>query len=377
MDVRGALLRNPATNVEDVDVEVYRGTVRLSGTVHSWQKKHFVETLVKGVRGVRRVVNELSVSAENRRKESEIRSEIEQVLRWDVRVAHALIDVCVSRGQVKLSGAVRSLVEKERAEANAWVQGVKRVDASALKVEEGPRDERYRRGKYILVPDKDIRRAVKDSFRYDPRMDSFLPEVTVKDGTVTLQGTVGTLQARQAAEEDARNVVGVARVDNLIQVTRLELESDEEVTAKIERLLKDDPYLQGYDFEVRTYAGEVHLRGQVSTLFEKNRATQLAGQVRGAVDVDNYVGIEKEEDKLPPKPDWKIEEDIAYEFYWSPLIDGKRIVVTVDEGVATLKGTVSSRAERHAAEANAREAGAVGIVNELKIEIPVAEEPLP
>jgi len=371
-DILRRLRRNPATDPEKIEVEVELGSVRLSGKVDSWQQKQLIETLVRGVVGIRQINNELSVRPPERRSGQQIKNEIEQILRWDVRVDHAEIDVEVVQGRVILSGAVGSLAEKDRAEASAWVRGVGSVDATALRVEEGNRDERFRRGKYVLVPDEDIRSAVRDSFRYDPRITPFSVNAKVQDGNVTLTGTVGTIAARNAAEEDAGHVVGVSQVDNQIEVTRLELETDADVTAEVEQLLAADPYLQRYDFAVETYAGEVHLRGEVTHSFEKNRAAELAGQVRGAVDIDNRIGIEKpvknSQKELPAKPDWKIQEDIAYEFFWSPFVNEKAIKVSVDDGVATLVGIVSTRMERQAAEANAREAGAIQVINKIEIE---------
>lgn len=48
-------------------------------------------------------------------------------------------------------------------------------------------------------------------------------------------------------------------------------------------------------------------------------------------------------------------------------VDSADITVTVDRGVATLEGTVETRAEYLAARENAFKGGAVWVVNELSI----------
>lgn len=68
------------------------------------------------------------------------------------------------------------------------------------------------------------------------------------------------------------------------------------------------------------------------------------------------------------KSDWAIHEEIRDEFWWSPFVDGERIDVSVEGGVATLTGEVSTWPEREAATENALEAGATAVINKLEID---------
>jgi osmotically-inducible protein OsmY len=54
--------------------------------------------------------------------------------------------------------------------------------------------------------------------------------------------------------------------------------------------------------------------------------------------------------------------------WWSPFVDSDRIDVRVEEGVATLRGTVEDLEERDAALENARDGGAVEVRDRLEVE---------
>jgi osmotically-inducible protein OsmY len=65
--------------------------------------------------------------------------------------------------------------------------------------------------------------------------------------------------------------------------------------------------------------------------------------------------------------DWEIAEEIRDELRWSPFVNRDDIIVTVEDGVATLTGTVQSFNEYQAATENAREGGAISVVNKLEV----------
>jgi osmotically-inducible protein OsmY len=69
------------------------------------------------------------------------------------------------------------------------------------------------------------------------------------------------------------------------------------------------------------------------------------------------------------KDDWRIEEDIRDQFLWTPYVDGEQIAVAVNDGVATLTGTVDSWFEYRAAAQNAYEGGARKVVNKLRVRV--------
>jgi osmotically-inducible protein OsmY len=65
--------------------------------------------------------------------------------------------------------------------------------------------------------------------------------------------------------------------------------------------------------------------------------------------------------------DGEIEVEIRNEFFWSPFVDGDTITVSVENGIATLSGSVATKSERSMAEANAYEGGAAQVINNLEV----------
>jgi len=178
-DILDALRSNQATEAYEIEVKVEAGVVALSGAVESWQEKWLAAAVAKGIKGVREVRNSIVVHYLAERTSEEIASDIREALRWDALVDHALIDVEVSNGTVRLTGTVGSAAEKQEALKVAWVMDVDSVDASGLKVEGWARDPKLKKRKYIVESDDEIRRAVRDALDYDPRVSSDTVKVEV------------------------------------------------------------------------------------------------------------------------------------------------------------------------------------------------------
>jgi osmotically-inducible protein OsmY len=66
--------------------------------------------------------------------------------------------------------------------------------------------------------------------------------------------------------------------------------------------------------------------------------------------------------------DFRIAQEIRDQLFWSPFVDDTDITVSVDDGEATLTGTVDSYMEYGAAQDNAYEGGAIFVDNDLVVE---------
>lgn len=69
-----------------------------------------------------------------------------------------------------------------------------------------------------LRSDERIEDDVNETLTQDPWLDATDIEVTVENGVVTLSGTVDSVGARRRAAEDARHVIGVRDVRNVLGV---------------------------------------------------------------------------------------------------------------------------------------------------------------
>jgi len=391
-DVTEALLSDPATESYEIDTSVNNGVVTLEGMVNSYMEKAQAERVAKSVSGVKEVDNLLVFDHKTTRPDKEFQAEIKKAMRWDTLVDQELIQVSVDNKKVTLKGTVGSAAEKDRAINHAWMIGIKEVDASLLKADRWARDRDLRQEKYILKEDDKIKAAVEDALLYDPRVLSDDIDVTVNNGVVKLRGKVDYLGAKQLAAQDARNTVGVIRVENQLKVSR---PAEELTSSELEQKIMDkygrDPYLEEYALTVEVVAGVADIYGTVDSYFEKTRAENLASDVRGIYVVDNNLIVTKAYDPYVYKPyvddyylydyDWyayqpgvtstkndqEIKENIESEFFWSPFVDGGDITISVDDGKATLTGEVDSWSEYDAATQNALEGGAVAVDNELTI----------
>jgi osmotically-inducible protein OsmY len=388
-DVEEALLLDPAAEAFEIDVEVEEGVVTLAGTVESRVERDLAERVARSVRGVTEVRSEIVVEPRSVRYDLEIQQEIEEALRWDALVDHALIDVEVEDGRVTLRGVVGSAAEKREARYDAWVAGVRSVDTSDLTVARWARDEDLRANKYVSVADPAIEAALETALLYDPRVLSGNVAVSSEDGVVTLRGTVEGLRALRAAGEVARNTVGVTFVENRLKVRPADPPTDEEIAHAITAAFRRDPYLEADPIHVRVLGGIAILTGSVPSRFQRAHADGVAARVLGVVEVENLLDVAVTRGRPllynpyvsgfdpgdlnwvhydPPfthVPDDQIEASIEGELYWSPFVDLDDITVTVEDGVATLTGTVSSLRELEDATENAYEGGAVWVDNQL------------
>jgi osmotically-inducible protein OsmY len=364
-DVAAALVTDPITESWEIDVIVKGGKVTLTGMVDTWAEKRFAERLARKVKGISGIENTISVSYDTTRPDSEILAEVEGALEWDPYVDEHLIDVSVDKGVVTLSGTVGSAAEKTRARSDAWLAGARSVEADDLEVEPWARGPMERKTEMVLKADSEVKNAVEDALLYDPRVVSLAVDVAVESGEVTLDGTVEDLRAKEAATEDARNTTGVWRVENNLKVRPSTALSDSEIEDSIENALIRDAVVERYDLEVVVRNRKAYLYGMVDSYFEKERAEDVAAAVQGVVDVQNNLGVDY---TWAWKDDEEIANDIENEYFWSILVDGDDIMVTVEDGVATLSGIVDNWQEYKAAVDNAFDGGARKVRSNLQVE---------
>jgi osmotically-inducible protein OsmY len=391
-DVIQSLAVDPVTELFEIDVSVNDKVVTLKGMVNSHIEKQAAGKVAKSVSGLKDVKNLILFDHKTSRPDVDFANDIKKALAWDTLVDDALIQVSVKKRKVELKGTVGSAAEKSRAITHAWLPGIKEVDADLLKVDRWARDKDMRAEKYLLKPDDKIKEAVDDAILQDPRVLSTTVDTRVDNGLVTLTGKVNTLSAKQAAAQDARNTVGVIRVKNRIKVTPLpQALSNEDLEQKIQNKFKRDAYMESSEITVNVLSGIVNLYGTVDTHYEKARAEELASEIKGVYAVNNHLLIHQIWDPFVYKPyvddsyiydyDWytyqpnitsrkndqEIADNIESELFWSPFVDSDQVNVNVNNGKATLTGTVDSWSEYNAASQNALEGGAVVVDNELKI----------
>jgi len=219
LDIQEALMLDPAADSREIAVHVSNGIATLTGVVQSQAEREICTQTAKSVQGVKGVDNQIEVVAQTDRPDHEIKAEIEQRLQFDPLIYFgSTIHVEVGKGNVQLTGEVGSAREKARAEENARVAGVKSVDSDKLEIGNWAINEMRRKEMHPDLPDVDVEESIEDNLLYDPRVWASQVDVQVEDGVAILTGTVDYPSEKKAAEEAARNTVGIREVENDLSV---------------------------------------------------------------------------------------------------------------------------------------------------------------
>ena len=383
-DVCGALADDPATDDYQLHCTVAGGVVTLAGLVQSWAEKQLVLRVLQGVRGVRAFVTDhLTIrGGAIQNSDADITTQVRELLDWDIRVNGALVEVRTADQVVHLSGTVGTAAEKDRLVAIAYQTGATRVDARDLFVAYWALGRAVRRERLAPKTDEAIAGAVRDTLRFNPRVRASETLVQVRDGVVTLAGTVGNLRTKQDAEHDARHVVGVANVHNLLKVRPGRVVPDEDIGQNIAAALARNPYVGHCAVHTQVHSGRALLSGQVSTHFEMEQSGDVAAGVSGVVDVNNrleVIGTAAESGFIPSflgedkprsavlNPDHALAERIRTRYCWSASLHDQDVEVQVVNSRATLTGTVDTWLDRKQAALAAHEAGAREVNNHLQV----------
>jgi len=398
-DVLTALQQDPASDTFQVAAAVQGATVTLSGQVGSSGEQRLCGRIAKEIKGVKAVVNQIAIKYDATRSDTEIASDINARLQWDVWIDGARITATVKQGAVTLSGTVGSLISKLRASDDAWTSGVAAVDTAKLTVD--PRSERPDHAAIDeeVPPDTEIKQAIVASLHQDPRVAAFALEINVESGVVVLGGNVGSLKAKSSAEQDARDIVGVWEVDNLLKVTAAKQVADPQIENQLKAALAWDAGSDSSGVDVAVIKGTAYLSGTVESAAAKAEAQEVASKITGVLAVRNHLQVEPPVEvaygdgwpydgyygwgygsidgwpsyavaQVGPQPylgDAAIEKKIETRFFWSPFVDRNDVQLNVHGAVATLTGTVGTWIGWGEAQKDALKGGATAVINQLRV----------
>jgi len=206
-DVMEELIWDPAVNANEIGVQVQDGVVTLTGHLGSFAEKYAAEAAVRRIPGVMALAVELDVRLPDdaQRTDADIARAAANVLSWNSMVPGDRIKILVEHGVVTLSGDVDWNYQRATAEhAVAGLFGVTGV-TNAIAVRPQANKE-------------DLGLRIRAAIERQAASDASQVTVSVKDGAVTLGGTLRSWAEREAAFNAAWAAPGVTTVNNNIRV---------------------------------------------------------------------------------------------------------------------------------------------------------------
>lgn len=193
-----------------------------------------------------------------------------------------------------------------------------------------------------MKTDVEIRDDVLEELAWQPNIDETEIGVIVKNGIVTLTGTVDSYTKKLAAEDAVKSVKGVKGVAEDIEVKfgGSYKKSDSEIAKAAVSAIEWNSSVPDDKVMVKVDNGWVYLSGEVPWSYQKDSARRAVENLQGVRGVSNLITL-----KQAVEPS-QIKEKIKKALQRSAELEAQNINVTVDGHKVKLSGKVHSLAEK-------------------------------
>ncbi|MBC7412778.1 MAG: BON domain-containing protein [Bacteroidia bacterium] len=185
------------------------------------------------------------------------------------------------------------------------------------------------------VLQKDVQNAIK----WEPLLNAAEIGVIVKDGIVTLTGSVDSYAKKIEAETVTKHVAGVKAIVEKIELKFADdcaKKDDNEIAIDVLNAIKWNWEIPKDKIKVKVENGWITLDGELAWNFQKEAAKNLIKNLTSVIGVTNNITIKAESyDQIE-----KIKVENALRLNWSTEM--QNIEVTVSGTNVTLSGTVNS-----------------------------------
>ena len=212
--------------------------------------------------------------------------------------------------------------------------------------------------------DTELHDDVLAELRWDQRLREKDIAVAVREGVVTLAGTVESYAQRYASERAVERVKGVRAIVNdlAVKLPGGAERSDVDIAHAALDAMRWDIEIPHDRITVKVTDGWVTLEGEVQWYFQKDSAERAVGHLAGVKGVSNLLLVSP-----TPAPS-NIKQRIKETFKRQAELDADHITVETAEHTVVLKGNVESLAEKRAAERAAwNSPGVTRVDNQLRV----------
>lgn len=210
-----------------------------------------------------------------------------------------------------------------------------------------------------MKTDSDLKKDVLTELLWDPLVPESRVGVAVSDGVVTLTGHLDTYAEKVAAKRAVERVAGVKAIAIELEVipAGVHQRSDTEIAAAVDHALSWNTSVPQDRVKVTVEKGWVTLSGELDWNFQRRAVERMIRPLKGVAGIIDNIGL-----KALPIP-INLSNLIQDALTRQAVREAKRIEISVDGSVVTLRGNVHSWAERTAAEGATWSAPGVSRVN--------------
>lgn len=217
-----------------------------------------------------------------------------------------------------------------------------------------------------MKKDAEIQKNVMEELQSIPLLNANEIGVAVKQGVVTLSGSVDTYPKKIVVEKAVKTVKGVKGIaENIIvDISEEYKKSDTEIAQVVLNAIEWHSAIQLEQISIVVEDGWVTIDGTADWNFQRKSATKAAESITGVKGITNNISINHW-----PTP-VEIRNKIKAAFERNANIDADKINIVADGNKVYLEGTVNSWAEYDEAERSVWTIPGVSVLeNNLQLEV--------
>jgi osmotically-inducible protein OsmY len=196
------------------------------------------------------------------------------------------------------------------------------------------------------MTDLDLKMEVNQALAWEPALDARAMHVSVRDGIVTLTGSVPSYPEKHVAEKAAGLVRGVKAVacELAIALPAFNTRSDEEIARAAADAIAWNTLLAKTDIRVLVDKGRITLEGSVGWNYQRQSADRSVRYLAGVRDLNNHIVVK------PMAEQVAVKVQIEAALIRNARLDAESVRVRVEGDRVILHGNVQSWIEREEAE---------------------------